>query len=212
METGILHSHHLLVVLYIIFIAISFIVVLSKKRNAILALKARTRILRVVIEILMLGTGIFLMWKSPVGFANYILVKVGVMALGIVFFIIGTRKVNALWMFLSLLMFVYVYLVSRTRDVFLKPEEMRVHEAYLSATPENKGKAIYEVACLRCHGQDGKAQYRKSKNLATTVFKADAIATFVKMGKGVMPSYSYMKDEELSELVKYVESLKEKKE
>jgi len=210
METGILHTHHLIVVVYTLFVALNFIVVVAKRRNALLAIKAKTRMIRVIFEILLLGTGIFLMFKSPAGFSNYIVMKCVVLILGIVFFIIGTKKMQAIFMFLSLLCFVYSYLLSTTRDIFLKPEEMRVHEAYLNAPEHSKGKEIYEIACLRCHGFDGKAGYRKAKNLTESPLNEEAIATFIKMGKGVMPSYSYMKEEEIKVLVHYVKSLKEK--
>ncbi len=210
METGVLHTHHLIVVVYILFIALNFIIVLLKRRNALLAIKARTRIIRIGWEVLLLGTGIFLMLKSPLGLADYILVKWITMSLGIVFFILGMKKMNALWMTLSLVMFIYTYLLGSTRNILLKPEEMRVHEAYLTETDEAlQGKAIYEIACARCHGEDGKSNYRKAKKLAETSLNDDAKATFIKMGKGIMPSYSYMKDEEIQVLLKYLNQLKE---
>ncbi len=210
METGILHSHHLVVVIYTLFVLLNFIVVLAKRRNALLAIKAKTRIIRVIFEVLLLGTGIFLMVKSPAGLSDYIIVKWVALILGIVFFIIGTKKMNAVLMFLSTLMFVYTYFLGSTRDIILKPEEMRVHEAYLAAPDEQtKGKDIYTIACLRCHGEDGKAGFRKAKNLAISELNNDAIAGYIKMGRGIMPSYSYMKEEEIQVLVQYVNSLKD---
>lgn len=210
METGILHTHHLVVVIYTLFVLLNFVVVLAKRRNALLAIKAKTRVVRVVFEILLLGTGIFLMVKSPVGFSNYIFVKWVALVLGIVFFIIGTKKMNSVLMFFSILMFVYTYFLGITRDITLKPEEMRVHEAYLHAPDElTKGKDIYSIACVRCHGEDGKAGFRKAKNLAQSGLSDDAIAGYIKMGRGIMPSYSYMKEEEIQVLVKYINRIRD---
>lgn len=207
METGILHTHHLVVVIYTFFVFLNFVVVAAKRRNALLVIKARTRILRIIFEVILLGTGIFLMIKSPVGMSDYVLVKWMALILGIVFFIVGTQKMNTVFMLLSTLLFVYTYFLGSTRDIMLKPEEMRVHEAYLSAPDElTKGKDIYTIACLRCHGADGKAGYRKSKDLSQTQLNDDAIAGYIKMGRGIMPSYSYMKEEEIQVLVKYINS------
>lgn len=210
MDTGILHTHHLIVVIYTLFVLFNFIIVLSKRRNALLTIKARTRTLRVVFEISLLGTGLYLMIKSPEGFSSYIFAKWIAIILGIVFFIIGTKKMNVFVMFLSVLLFIYTYFLGKTRNLLLKPEEMRIHEAYLSGPDElSKGKAIYDIACLRCHGEDGKAGYRKAKNLVNSQLSDDAIAGYIKMGRGIMPSYSYMKEEEIQVLVKYINQIRD---
>lgn len=209
METGILHTHHLIVVIYTLFVLLNFIVVIAKRRNALLAIKAKTRIIRVIFEVLLLGTGIFLMVKSPAGLSEYIFVKWIALILGVVFFIVGTKKMNSILMFFSTLMFVYAYFLGSTRDIMLKPEAMRVHDAYLAAPDEQtKGKDIYTIACLRCHGEDGKAGFRKAKNLAISELNDDAIAGYIKMGRGIMPSYHYMKEEEVQVLVKYINHIR----
>ncbi len=211
METGILHTHHLVVVIYTLFIALNFVVVLANNRNALLTIKAKTRFVRIIFEVILLGTGVFLMLKSPVGISDYVIVKWVTVILGIVFFVLGTKKMNAIMMALSLAMFVYTYLLGSTRNILLKPEEMRVREAYLNEPDDQtKGKAIYDIACARCHGEDGKAGYRKAKNLAISELSEDAKAGYIKMGRGIMPSYSYMKEEEIQVLVKYINKFKEK--
>lgn len=210
MDTGILHTHHLVVGLYLLYVLIIAFFIITQKKNAVTTIRGKFKFIRIGIEVLMLLTGGYLMFKAPLGLSLITYAKIGGLVISVVLLIIAQKRMSAPLAILSLALLLYVYMFAKKRDLMLSPEEMRVHNAFLQGSnPTEKGKMIYEVACERCHGQTGEAQYRKAKNLKTSTLDAQGQAAFIKAGAGAMPGYDYLTQDEMNALSEYLQSLKQ---
>jgi cytochrome c553 len=211
MDTGILHTHHLLVVLYTLLLAAKVFLVIVGNRNALVSLNGRTRMLHIALASLMLATGVYGMLKSPEGFTSSYLVKyflvLGVIALGVV----GIKRMHKPISVLALVLMFYVYGIGKTHDLLLISPESKLKNLSASWTgtlPTEAGKQLYVVGCQRCHGSDGQSGYRKAKNLATSRLSDDNLAYIIRNGQKAMPAFDYLSTDQTQALVTYVKTLR----
>lgn len=103
----------------------------------------------------------------------------------------------------------YVNASERPCVIQMKPYEKEENNELLA----QKGKGIYDVACVSCHGED-----LKGASIFTVPSLVDvkrrlqpkAIATLVKNGKGQMPSFSHLGDSDIDAIVAFLYDSKEK--
>ena len=83
---------------------------------------------------------------------------------------------------------------------------------FLTALPRQQvatGEAIYLKKCARCHGADGTKGRSGAANLQLSKMDNGMISQIIQNGKKPMPAYkSKLTDEEISDLVAYVKSLR----
>jgi cytochrome c553 len=210
MDTGMLHSHLLLVVLYILLFTIKVILLFINQKNLLATFNGKTRKLHIILASLMLLTGLILAYRSPVGLADFSIAKYVLILLGVVLGVISIKKLNKGLALGALLAFVYVFGISKTHSLLLQNQESRVREA-LQSFPSNleeqkaeRGKAIYQQACLRCHGEKGDAQFRKAFNLAASTSSDNVKAAAIKYGRNAMPKFEYLSDSEIQDVIAYI--------
>jgi mono/diheme cytochrome c family protein len=217
MDTGILHSHVLLVVLYIVLFTVKVILLLTNQKNLLVTFNGKTRILHIILASLMLLTGIILAYRSPVGLADFSIAKYILILLGVVLGVISVKKLNKALALTALFAFAYALGIAKTDSILLQGEESRVREA-LQSFPGNleeqkaeRGKAIYEQACLHCHGEKGDAQFRKAFNLATSLSSDNVKAAAIKYGRNAMPKYEYLSDSQIQDVIAYINGFSKNK-
>lgn len=211
MDIGLLHTHVFFCILYIILLIIKFILLVSKRHTQLDKFNQKTKIIHIVLASVMLLTGIVLVVRAPNAFDTWAIVKYIVILLAIGLGIIGVKKLHPGFLGLSILAFVYIWLISKAKCPMLHNTQHQIAEHLQEATqqtPQEQGMLIYQVACVRCHGKAGDAQYRKAPNLKTAILSPEAIQIIVKNGKNTMPEHSYLSDTELNNLSTYVLSLK----
>jgi len=216
MDTGLLHTHHLVVVLYMVLLASKVVIVWTRNKHLLFTLNGKTRIVRIVLEVLMLATGGMLLTRSPVGLEIFSVVKYIALIAGIGAGIVGVKRMNPILATFALLCFGYVYGVSKTRSSLLVSEKTQIQNAVAGfpataasqADALKRGQAIYTIACVRCHGIDGTSAFRKAKNLATSPLSDAAKAGIITGGMNVMPAYSYLNAGEVQDVVVYLNTLK----
>ncbi|MCS6905060.1 MAG: cytochrome c [Bacteroidia bacterium] len=214
MDIGFLHLHHFTVVIYILLLLAKVILLLANQKNLLITFSGKTRVIHIGMVTLMLITGIYLAYRSPVGTADFSIVKYIALLLGIVLGIIGIKKLSRSLAIAAILLFGYAYGISMTNNIFLKGEQTRVKQA-LENFPGNleeqrleRGKAIYQEACLQCHGEKGDAQFQKAWNLATTPSSDNVKAAAIKYGRNRMPRYDYLTDSQIADVVAYINTFK----
>lgn len=209
METGILHTHHLIVVLYMIQLLVKVVIVISGNTNALTSIQAKTKVLHIVLATLMLVTGIFLMIKAPAAYSTSFIIKYAAVLAAIGLGVVGVKKMNKVMAVGSLVCMIYVYALATTKSHLLQPEETKVKNALLQAGTDSKvrGQVIYEQLCLRCHGADAKANYRKALTLANCNKGDDFIKAMVANGAGKMPAFAFLNEDEKNDLVVYINSM-----
>lgn len=63
---------------------------------------------------------------------------------------------------------------------------------------------LYEMHCVRCHGEDGKKGYKGAEDLTETDMDLEDRIEQIKYGEGQMPSFvKKMSEEEIKLLAKY---------
>lgn len=86
--------------------------------------------------------------------------------------------------------------------------KMAPYEAPEDQRLATKGKQVYDVACIACHGPDlkGGATYGNAPSLLglNSRLDQDAVVKVIQEGKGVMPSFSSLKAEELNALTAFL--------
>lgn len=205
-----LHSHHLVVVLYLLLI-VGGLGVMLLRRASLDAFNKRARIGHMVLGTLMLLTGGYLAVKSPLGFSGVALVKYVLLLVAIGLAVVGLRRIKAALVAGSIVVLLYVYGISKTDSLTLTPVSARMElawQATSTVSPKEQGKVLYSVGCVACHGADGKAGYLKSKDLTASRVDSSYIVALLKNGKGLMPAYGSLSDAQHAALVEYVQSLR----
>ncbi|MBK7869328.1 MAG: PQQ-binding-like beta-propeller repeat protein [Saprospiraceae bacterium] len=86
--------------------------------------------------------------------------------------------------------------------------QMLPYQAEAGDSPIAKGKNIYQTQCMNCHGKDLKgASIFKVPNLEGVKdrYPKEEIVKLVKNGKGVMPSFTFLSDEEIESVVAFIQ-------
>jgi len=214
MDTGLKHTHTLVVILYGLLLFTKFILVLLKKKNVFEKVTQKTKIPRIVIDSLLLLTGVVLLIKAPAGLSTANLIKYAAVVASIGFTVIGSKRFSVASMSLAVIFFVYAYEVSKTLSPFLQNDEVRIEKmlatgTFSSQTPNlERGHMIFQEACMRCHGTAGDAGFYKAANLQTSTQDDTYKAAIIKNGKGTMPASIYLNNEQVQDVVAYISTLK----
>lgn len=199
MDVGMLHTHHLMSVLFFLsLVGLTFFPQVLRK----------ARILRIALETLLLGTGVYLAIRSPGAFSSAYILKYILVAGIIILAVVGSRKANKFLGIASLALTVYVYGLSRQRDILLRSPAARA-EAFQTPIPSlQAGQVLYKAYCSRCHGENGAAGYLKSPNLAHS--KRDTVywQAIITAGKGLMPGHPYLTPAQVQSLILYLKALR----
>ncbi|MCS7152506.1 MAG: c-type cytochrome [Bacteroidia bacterium] len=198
MDTGILHTHHLLAVLLLILVGAP--VVFPKGA-------ASLKKLHMVLDTLLILTGAYLLFKAPGAFSPPYLLKYILTIGAIVAGVIGSRRGNRKLSIAAFFLLVYAYGLSLQRDFLLRSEKEQVKAIATQSVSIEGGKQLYQVLCLRCHGADGKAHYRKSPHPMEHP-DSNYQAHVIRHGKGIMPSHEYLTDTQVKSLLAYLRTLR----
>src|SRR6478609_248392 len=102
----ILHTHYLVVTLFLLIYVIKTILLLSNKNDLLASFVKKTRIAEMIISFLFLGTGIYLATQLPFGgkYDYLFWIKICMVFASIPIAIIGFKKSNKILAALSLLL------------------------------------------------------------------------------------------------------------
>lgn len=227
MDTGFLHTHVLIVSLYLLQLLVKVVLLgMGKQKNNYDSLEkfsTKSKIPHIVLASLLVVTGGYLYVKLLMNgdaraTAPYMLIKLALVFGSIPIGIIAMKKKNLILGILSFLMLAYTFMMAKKDDPLLRSAEARTEQALedLQQTGDQgdadltKGKAIYTTRCQLCHGADGKMGFQGAKDLTQTEMTDEQITQIIRNGKGVMPPVSEreVSDDDVAKVVKYVRSLK----
>lgn len=206
MNTGILHTHYLVVILFFLIYLIKTILLLSNKNDLLTTFNKKTKVAEMIISTLFLLTGIYLTTQLPFGgkYDYLFFIKIAMVFTSIPVAIIGFKKQNKILAALSLLLITGAFGLG---EAYHKKKGIAkdVSTTEIAATD---GKALYEINCKLCHGSDGKLGASGAKDLAITELDVTSIKEIILNGKGVMPA-SQVNEEQAEAIAEYVnENLK----
>jgi len=199
MYKGILHTHYLVVTLFLLLYVIKTVLLLSNKTELLTTFSKKVKLFEIVVSFLFLATGIYLTTQLPfVGKFDYLFwIKIIMVFGSIPIAVIGFKKHNKMLAALSLLLITGSFGLA---EVYHKRKAIPKDGVEIAS---NDGKALYEANCKLCHGTDGKLGMAGAKNLTASVMDVAAIKDIILHGKGAMPAAA-VNDEQASAIAEYV--------
>jgi len=214
-----LHSHELLITLYVLVFTIKLVLLLLNNTSALAAFRKRTKVVgEMVLPSLFLVTGIILAVISRTGFSdNWFLIKMCLIALSVGTGIATFNRNSKLLGILTLLIFVYVIMLSYIKDPGLKKPAKPVVENVITdpSAPGydtlKHGLSVYvNSGCITCHGADGKLGNHGAADLSISVLSDAGIINITRNGRGsIMKGYGEkLNPVEIHAVTDYVKSLR----
>lgn len=201
MFTGLLHTHTLFVVLYLLLLLIKTVLLLAGKTETLDKFREKTKIWEMVIATIFLLTGIGLWTQSAAVNTAFFWVKIilviAIIPLGIVVF---KKKSKSLGL-LPLLLFVYVYGISETKSLTFNTNPVAIYSSEDVQVPSRMnpdsedydqmahGKKIYQKHCTSCHGEEGDLNKSGANDLTNSEMKMKGIKSRIRDGRKSMPAY-----------------------
>lgn len=205
MYIGMLHTHKLVVSLFLIIYLIKTALLVLNKHESLDSFIKRTKVAEIIISTLFLLTGIYLAMNSANN-GTWLWMKLFVIACSIPLAIIGFKKKNQSLALVSLMFLIYAYGISETKSPFMSDEKKKVDTANVPVA--EVGKKIYEEKCILCHGSDGKLGLSGANDLTQSTLTHDEKVALVMNGKNAMMSFKeQLTPEQVEAVVLYVEAL-----
>jgi mono/diheme cytochrome c family protein len=222
MYTGMLHTHTLVVFLFLILYVVKTGLLLLGKNELLDRFTKKTRIAEMVVSTLFLLTGIYLATQAPsISAGMWFWVKVAAVAVSIPLAVVGFKRKNKVLALLSFVLLVYSYGVAETKSARMNPadfynalaqEGVTYDASSWNPTDENyaitaHGKAVYINYCMRCHGNDGKLGIAGAKDLTASMLDKNQMMDRIANGKNAMPAFGkILSEEEIMATVAYIKA------
>jgi uncharacterized membrane protein SirB2/cytochrome c5 len=199
MVKGLLHTHYLVVTLFLLIYVIKTILLISDKKELLDKFSKKFRVPEMIISVLFLLTGIYLSTQLPFGgkYDYLFWIKMAMVAVAIPLAIVGFKKHNKILAALSLLLITGTYGVA---EVYHKRKGIPKQGNEMLSD----AKALYENNCSNCHGNNGKLGMSGSKDLSKTQLDLAGINQIITQGKGMMPAASQLSAEQAQAVAEYV--------
>lgn len=222
MTKGFLHTHNLVVVIFLITFIIKTVLLLLNKYEQLDKIREKTKVLEMIMGTLILITGGYLLYATK-NTQPYIIAKIVIVLACIPLGIVGLKKKNKALAVIALLGFLYVLGIALTKSLTLTKQKIEVapsvseessaaSEEIIQENADNglsNAKAIFEQECSRCHGLDGKQGLAGAKDLTVSQLTDAQKKEMILKGKGVMAGYEgRLSEQEIDNLVLYVNTLK----
>lgn len=201
MYTGMLHTHKLVVILFLLIYLIKTVLLLMNKTDSLTRFTKMVKVPEMIVSFLFLATGVYLIIGLPV-VKPILIVKIICVFAAIPLAVVGFRKSNKILATLSLLLIIASYGLAEMSKKATKVE-IAVTE------PSQLGKSVYAAQCQNCHGTDGKLGMAGAKNLTATNMVKDDIVYLLNNGKNSMPKFKdALSAEEIDAVTEYVLQMK----
>ncbi|WKV12996.1 c-type cytochrome [Marivirga harenae] len=222
MEIGMLHSHVLVVTLFLLFLLFKTILLLANKKELLTKIRTKLKMVDPILGVLMLATGGYLLSLYGAAAPTYLWVKLIIVLIIIPIGIVSFKKENKAMAIITLILTFYIYGVSEVGSLnFSKGETVAVN----TESPANDaqeviidgaiadllktGKEVYLAECKKCHGKGGKKGLFKSPDLTESKLNLSERVAWIKKGQGVMPAYeNELSESEIEAVALYLDELK----
>lgn len=208
MYTGLLHTHKLVVTIFLIHYVIKLLLLLTDKKELLEKYTKATKIAEMVVSVLFLVTGVGLLFSAaPKDNYLFLILKLVAVFISIPIAIVGFKKGNKGLALLSVVLILAAYGLSEMGRA--KSGKVTVDTTTVGNDPLEVGKKVYTDACISCHGSDGKLGMSGAKNLSATVLSADEQKALILNGKNAMPAYKNLTEEQVSGVIQYIATFKQ---
>ena len=201
MDIGMRHLHVTAVLLLLLFILFKTILLVANKTDLLDKIRAKTKVVDMILGLLAVGTGIYLLTLKP-SIESYLWVKILLVLVAIPLGIVGLKKHRKPLAVLSVLMIIYVYGIGETQSYKFKRDPISLNNT------EQPGQEIYRKLCVECHGEDGKMGLFKAPDITVSALNRDEMEQRILQGKGIMRGYrNELNDQQVSAVIDYITTL-----
>lgn len=211
MFTGLLHTHKLVVVLFLLIYLVKTALLLASKTEMLERFKKIVRIPEMAISALFLLTGAVMLFQLP-QIHTYMWIKIVAVFASIPLAVIGFKRSNKALATLSFVLLIAAYgLAEMSRNA---PAQELAAGVVTDAAQggydiQLHGKAVYDANCTACHGEDGALGAVGAKNLATSQLTTEEAVQIITNGKNAMPKYKKaLSEQDIKAVAAYVATLK----
>lgn len=211
MYKGFVHTHYLVVTLFLVLYVVKTILLLSDRRELLQKFTRKTRVFEMIVSALFLITGIYLAAQLPFNSRyDYLFwIKLVMVFASIPLAVVGFKRYNKILASLSLLLITGAYGLAEVYGAKRAREKATVQAD--DSTEEGSPRALYVQNCSLCHGTDGKLGASGAKDLTATTYDAAGITQIILNGKGLMRPIE-VSSEEAQAIAGYVENTLRKSE
>ncbi len=206
MFTGMLHTHTLAVMLFLVLYLVKTTLLVTGMNDALDKFSAKTKVAEMIISTLFLLTGIYLAFNSG-QLGSWFWIKLIAVFSSIPLAIVAFKRKRKPLALLALIFLVYSYGISETKSPFFKKEAAG---DFSGLSGIELGKKVFESNCIGCHGSDGKLGLSGAKDLTLSQLSFDEQLEVVRKGKNTMMAYEkLLNEEQIQAVTEFVHSLKQ---
>ena len=212
MYTGLLHTHRLSVILFLLLFVVKLVLLLANRKETLEKFNGKTKIPERIIEVLFLLTGLVMVFQAA-EITTLMIIKFAMVAASIPLAIIGFKKENKILATIAVLLIVGTYGLAEANKIGFSTDALDT-AVVTNASDANydlaaHGKALYERNCIACHGAEGNGKLSGAKDLTISEVSEPDMVKLVTNGKNSMPPYGRIySPEEISAVVAYVRGFK----
>ncbi len=211
MFTGLLHTHKLVVVLFLLIYLAKTALLLANKADTSERFKKVVRIPEMIVSTLFLLTGAVMLFQLP-QIHMYMWIKIAAVFASVPLAVVGFKRSNKALATLSFMLLLASYgLAEMSRNA---PVQELAAGVVTDATQSGydiqlHGKAVYDANCVICHGADGALGAVGAKNLATSQLTTEEAVQIITNGKNAMPKYKKaLSEQDIKAVAAYIQTLK----
>lgn len=202
MYTGMMHTHVLVVILFLLMFGYKTFLLLTNQAAKLELVRNKTKVLEMIFGTLILATGGYLLSQQAT-IEPWLITKFALFLVGIPLGIIGLKKGKKALAVIALLAFIMAYGLAEMKGFGPKKNI----EPQLTGDGKVDGKALFINECAKCHGNDGKLGAAGAADLSTSTLSAEEHAQIIKNGKNTMPKFDALTDEQVKALTDYIATL-----
>jgi uncharacterized membrane protein SirB2 len=205
MYTGMLHTHTLVVLLFIVIYLIKTVLLFTASTATLERFTKKIKIPEMIISVLFLATGIYLAYNTG-NVGNWLYIKLLVVFASIPLAIIAFKRRVKVLSLLSLVMLFYAYGISESKSPTFKRADLG--KKYADITGEGAGAELYKMECSKCHGIDGRGVLSGAKDLTVSELSTEEKIGIISNGKNAMIAYEKIfTAEQIRALAEYVDGM-----
>ncbi len=209
MYTGFLHTHKLVVLLFLLLYVVKTALLLLNQKESLAKITKFTKVPEMILSTLFLVTGGYMLFNKP-EIHYFTWIKVVAVFASIPLAVVGFKNSNKVLAALSLVLLITAYGLAEMAKRRVEKKEVIV-EAPAGSTIDavTQGKAVFKAYCVACHGEDGKLMMAGAKDLSVSQLSDADVKNIILNGKNSMAPYkNVLAESEINNVVEYVRSLR----
>lgn len=206
MYTGLLHSHRLIVILFLVHYIIKLVLLLLNRQDSLSKYSQKMRVPEIILSVGFLLTGGMMLLKGA-AFTHLIIIKLVCVFASIPLAVIGFKKGNKVLAFLAVFLIIMSYGLAEMNK---KAKTGKKIDTSSITDPVEAGKLIYNNKCAQCHGTGGSDGKSGAKDLTLTTLTEQEQKTIIRNGKNAMPGYKedVLSEQDIDAVIQFLKTIK----